>query len=104
MPNRPVYLLDTRTKDGNRRMTSFSQEIDELLHDFAEWVVEEQIQPEELWFARVFSANGPRHVGNFRLIENDVIAKELAPEGSKLTLKDSRYTLRIRLRYMMGRL
>lgn len=100
-----VYLLDARTKDGNKRVTSFAEDnIEELFVDFMNWVHDEEITKDDLWFGRVFAAKGPRHVGNVGLDEDGNLTRELAPPNSPLTLKDSKYTLRVRIKYLLHRL
>lgn len=100
-----VYLMDARTKDGKLRITSFSEDsLAELYSDFKDWMRENELRNEDLWFARVFDTKGPRHVGDLKLDELGIVRGKPAPPDSRLTLKDSRYTFRVRLRYLLNRL
>ena len=97
--------MDARTKNGKLRVTSFVEDdIADLIDDFNEWVQDNNVKKEDLWFCRIFDVKGPRHVGNLGLDESGRITRELAPPDSTLTLKDSKYTLGVRLRYLFNRL
>lgn len=83
---RPNYVLDAQTKEGDR-MTSFALEVSEALLDFQGWVEEEvKIESKDLWYADIFTFADGKHYATVTLNDKSLAIVTPAPEDSKVRM------------------
>ena len=78
-----MFFLDARTNDMYYRITSFADDYESLMRSFQEWLRENEIDPEGLWYADIFEVKTARHIAYLE-VEDGNIYLVGAPKDSKV--------------------
>ena len=78
-----MFFLDARTNDMYHRITNFADDYESLMRSFQEWIKEDEIDPDELWYANIFEVETARHMAYLE-VEDGNIYLVGAPKDSQI--------------------
>ncbi len=76
-------FLDARTKDKSRRVTSFSGNLEPVMRDLQNWMDENGLKGEDLWYADIFDTATMKMIMRLEAREDGITAVA-APKDLKI--------------------
>lgn len=62
-----LYYLDAKTRLHSNRITAFSDSLEDLMHNYQDWIRDMDLRQKDMWYANVFEVGTNRHMGYMRI-------------------------------------
>lgn len=93
---RPTMFLDTQTKKKALRCTAFTDNLEDILRDFKDWVELNHLTPKDIWYADVFALPSDKHTLSL-ILQDDGTVEAITVGDSELNpYKRNRLLARLR--------
>ncbi len=74
MVEKPCIFMDAKTKDNHLRVTSFSVNLEQCMRDYQDWVEENHLRREDIWYADIFDTITLKYLYKLEIDEGGIAA------------------------------
>ena len=92
MIEKQIIMLDARTRNARKRISSFGDDLEALMKDYKDWLEEYSFSKDDIWYADIFDILSGEHIYKLVMEDGSIYAeiatdKDLSPFKRRRTLK-----------------